>query len=103
MGKAITVRSSDPNVWQTVKNTIIEGNGSGSCVVFNTGEGSNSVLEGFTIINGVGTYVDYSYDNGQITGYTGGGIFCLNSSPTIRHCNITQNGFGNQGRPPSDV
>ena len=91
MGKVVTVRSSDPNNWAIVKNTIIDGGGIGSCIVFKTGEGSNSVLEGFTLINGAGTDVNYSYNNGRITGYTGGGIFCLNSSPTIRHCNITGN------------
>ncbi|MGD8500632.1 MAG: PQQ-binding-like beta-propeller repeat protein, partial [Phycisphaerales bacterium] len=100
-GKAITVRSSDPNNWAAVKNTIIDGGGSGSCVVFDTGEGSNSVLEGFTLVDGAGTYVDYSYYDGRTTGYAGGGIFCLNSSPTIRRCNIAGNGLREQsGRPP---
>ncbi|MHC4203470.1 MAG: outer membrane protein assembly factor BamB family protein [Planctomycetota bacterium] len=91
MGKAITVRSSNPNDFETVKNTIIDGRGLYSCVVFSAGESSNSILEGFTITNGGGTYFDYSYNGGQIIDKAGGGIFCLNSSPTIRYCNIIGN------------
>lgn len=92
MGKVITVRSSNPNDFETVKNTIIDGRQRDCCVVFFTGEGSNSVLEGFTLTNGGGMNVDYSYNNGRVSGQAGGGILCLNSSPTIRHCNITGNG-----------
>jgi len=96
-GKAITVRNSNPGNWFAVKNTIIDGGLRASCVVFDTGEGNNSILEGFTLINGGGTNANYSYHNGQITDSTGGGIFCLNSSPTIRHCNIIGNGIQIQG------
>jgi outer membrane protein assembly factor BamB len=97
-GKAITVRSSNPSNWETVKNTIIDGDWDSSCMVFNTGEGNNSVLEGFTLTNGGGTDVNYSYYNGQLTDYAGGGIFCLNSSPTIKNCNIIENGMHRQIR-----
>jgi outer membrane protein assembly factor BamB len=93
IGKAITVRSGHPNDFQTVMDTVIDGRGMSSCVVFRTGEGSNSLLEGFTLINGGGIKVDYSYNNGRISGQAGGGILCLNSSPTIRRCNITGNGL----------
>ncbi len=93
MGKAITVRSSNPNNFETVKNTIINGRQRDCCVEFSTGESSNSVLEGFTLTDGAGTNVDYSYNNGLLSGQAGGGILCLNSSPTIRHCNITGNGL----------
>ena len=99
IGKTITVRSSNPNNFETVKKTIIDGRQNNSCVVFRTGEGSNSVLEGLTLINGGGTNVDYSYNNGRITGNAGGGILCLNSSPTIRRCNITGNGLMQSGQP----
>jgi len=93
IGKAITVRSSNPANFEIVKNTIIDGQRKDCCVVFRTGESGNSVLEGLTLTNGGGTYVDYSYNNGMIEGEAGGGILCLNSSPTIRHCNITGNGL----------
>jgi len=49
-GRAITVVSVDGAVL-----TTIDGNLAGSVVVFQSGEGSASVLEGFTIRNGSGT------------------------------------------------
>jgi len=71
-GKMITVRSE---------------NGFGSCTIdclnsgrgflFQNGETANSVVEGFTIINGNATH--------------GGGIYCTSSSPTIRNSMITRN------------
>jgi len=97
-GKAITLRSSNPDNWQTIQSTVIDGNKNASCVVFNSGETSSSVLEGFTLVDGAGTNVDYN--NGQITGIAGGAIFCLDSSPVIRHCNIKGNGLGKSGGPP---
>ena len=51
---------------------------------FNSDEGSNSVVEGFTITNG---YAD-----------KGGGIACYNhSNPTIANCIITGNSDTAQG------
>jgi len=99
IGKAITVRGSNPSNFETVKNTIIDGEQRDCCVVFRTGESSSSILEGFTLTNGGGTIVDYSYNNGQIKGKAGGGILCLNSSPTIRRCNIARNGLNQTGVP----
>ncbi len=71
-GKAITVTSSGGAVM-----TTIDGNQAGSVVLFNNGEGPDSVLEGFTVTNGNVKY--------------GGGIFCNNSSPTITNNTITGN------------
>ncbi|NSW76715.1 MAG: right-handed parallel beta-helix repeat-containing protein [Candidatus Atribacteria bacterium] len=68
-GKNITVRSSNPPSSQAV--TIIDGNHAGPVVSFRNGEGNTAVLEGFTIQNGKGTHT------------SGGGITCINSSPTI--------------------
>jgi probable HAF family extracellular repeat protein len=73
LGKAITVRSA---------------NGQGDCIIdcngteiephrgfyFHSGEGTYSILEGFTIKNG------YAYD--------GGGVYCNSASPTITNCNF---------------
>ena len=70
VGKAITVKSE-----QGASVTIIDGNEAGSVVIFDTEEGRDSVLEGFTITNGLAVYPP----NGH-----GGGIYCgQNSSPTI--------------------
>ncbi len=72
-GKAITVRSING-----ATSTIIDGGNNGSVVTFNSGEGSNSVLDGFTIQHGYASY--------------GGGILCwTTSSPTIINCTITDN------------
>ena len=78
LGKAITVRSTDPLNTDVVAATIIDGNQSGTCVTFRTGEDRDSVISGFTITNG-----------GQAVG---GGVRCeyshgAGSSPTI--CNNT--------------
>ncbi len=79
-GKAITVKSENgPD------NCIIDCENSGRGFYFHSGEGGDSVLEGFTIKNG---------DVG--TGY-GGGIRCYYSSPTITKCVITDNEAGGYG------
>jgi parallel beta-helix repeat protein len=76
-GMAIRVMSEyDPGV------TIIDGSNPpyfymGSVVLFASGEDSNSVLEGFTITNGSGTFFSG-------LGTLGGGVFCGGSSPIIR-------------------
>ncbi len=70
-GKEIVVKSeSGPDV------TILDGGQSGSVVTFGSGEGPNSVLDGFTVANGTGT---------DFAGHpAGGGIFCgPAASPTI--------------------
>ncbi len=82
LGKAITVRSIDPNNFDMVANTIIDGNQAGIVVTFSDGEGSDSLLSGLKVRNG--------HDN------FGGGIYCNSSSPTIAKCIITEN-FSNWG------
>ncbi len=78
-GRAITVRSESG-----AASAIIDGAQSGSVVTFNSAEGSGSVLDGFTITNGSGTY-----DGTE--GNDGGGIYCRASSPTIINCFVTGN------------
>ena len=81
LGKAIRVLGTDgPDV------TILDGNQLGSVVMFQQGEGPDSVLEGFSIVNGAGTVPSFT----NVT--YGGGIFCLVSSPTIRSNVIRDNG-----------
>lgn len=82
-GKAITLRSSDPNDAAVVSATIINGGGTGRCITFNSGEDANTVVNGFVITGG---YSAGSYPNGF-----GGGIFCYGSSPTILNCSISTN------------
>ncbi len=78
-GRAIIVTSMNPDDPDVVAATVIDCQGSEANprrgFHFHNGEDPNSVLQGITIING--------YMNGK-----GGGIYCSNSSPTIRNCVI---------------
>lgn len=80
-GKAITVRSTDPNDPNIVAATVIDCEGSGRGFYFHSGEGPNSILSGLTIKRGKVT------DRPGV----GGGIYCSGSSPTIEKCVITDN------------
>jgi hypothetical protein len=71
-GKAITVTSE-----QGANVTVIDGNQAGSVVTFQNDEGSDSVLQGFTVTNGHSE--------------NGGGIYCKDSSPTIANDIIAWN------------
>ena len=87
-GKAITVRSIDPNDPNIIALTIIDCNGTEQephrGFYFHSGETASSVVEGLTIINGC------IRKNERLQG-DGGGILCEVSSPTIRNCIITHN------------
>ncbi|MGD0596638.1 MAG: right-handed parallel beta-helix repeat-containing protein [Sedimentisphaerales bacterium] len=72
-GLAITLRSSDPNNWDTVAATIIDGNGAADGVIFHHGETCSTVLTGITIEG------------------SGNGILCNDTSPTISKCIIRNN------------
>ncbi len=76
-GKAITLRSIDPNDPQVVAATTIDGGGFDTAVVCNSGEGPGSVLEGFTITHA--------------SGAVGGGMFIFLSSPTVINCTFIDN------------
>jgi hypothetical protein len=93
-GKAITVRSSDPNDPCIVAGTVINAEGSEADqhrgFYFHLKEGPSSVLDGFTI---TGAY----QNTGGSDLFRGGGIFCTGSSPTIRNCIISGNLAGEGG------
>jgi hypothetical protein len=69
LGKGVTLRSTDPLDPNIVATTVLYGGGSGTVVRFIAGENSDAVISGFTITGGKAS--------------RGGGIYCLNSSPTI--------------------
>jgi len=78
-GKAITLKSElGPDV------TVIDGGQKETVVLFNNHETRQSILEGFTITNGCGSY------RASSNWYYGGGVRCHYSSPTIRY-NIIKN------------
>ena len=83
-GKKIVVTSLFLTTQDTgyISQTVIDGNQSGSVVVFNSDEDQTAKLCGFTIYNGSGT-VDI-FGNAY-----GGGIFIDHASPQITHLTIT--------------
>ena len=83
LGKAITVRSTDPYDFAVVNSTIINCSGEHRGFYFHSGEDKNSVLAGLVIRNG------YS---GR-----GGAILCDGSSPAISNCIMVANSASNGG------
>ena len=88
-GKAITVTSTDPNDACVVTTTVIDCQGTNEDphrgFNFENGEDTNSILTGFTIINGYATGTSYGSN-----GY-GGAIYCSSSSPTVVSCRVLHN------------
>ena len=86
-GKAITLRSVDPEDPDIVASTIIDSNGTEAephrGFYFHSWENSSSVLSGFTITGG--------YASGDWPENKGGGIQCFESSPIITNCIIRGN------------
>jgi len=78
-GKAITVASA-----QGPSQTVIDGGALDSVATFTSGEGSGSVLNGFTLRNGRSDFSTPGFGDG-------GGIRIQSSSPTIRNNVITAN------------
>jgi hypothetical protein len=85
-GKAITVASA-----QGPSQTVIDGGALDSVAMFTSGEGSGSVLNGFTLRNGRSDFNTPGFGDG-------GGIRIKSSSPTIRNnvitANVACNGLG---------
>ena len=102
-GKAITIRATG-----AASETIIDGNHEHHGVYCNNEETNSTIIEGFTITNGNAT-IPWNAGGGIlcvsqsnplirdciITGnralYSGGGIACFSSSPTIEACDVTHN------------
>ncbi len=79
-GKAVTIRSANPNLPGIVAATVIDcgrssGEGDGAFLLY-SGEGPDTVIAGLTLTNGVS------------------GIGCLGASPTISNCVISDNNQG---------
>ncbi len=114
-GKAITVRCLGPEYPDSyfsnnnIAVTVIYPQGTARAFYFDSGEGSDSVIEGITIAggyaeNGAGIYCENSsptiknciiVDNNAIS--DGGAIYCPQSSPVIKNCNIFGNHAGQYG------
>jgi len=115
VGKAITLRSSDgPEV------TTIDAQQMGSVVTCDSGEGPDTVLEGFTITGGNASQgggmrnfqssptVTNCTFSGNVATTVGGGMFnATNSNPTVTNCTFSGNvatslggGMHNSGSSP---
>ncbi len=94
-GKAITVRSTEPNNPNIVAATIIDCNGDWfdehRGFVFHSNEDSNSVISGLSIINGYSVPFETQIDGVQAIFNEGGAVFCCQSSPIIKKCLFTNN------------
>lgn len=91
LGKSVTVRSVNGP-----RHTFLRGGGDGSIVSFASGEGEDSVLDGFSITGGRGAPFpgirSIPTRTGEDESVTfGGGIFCNRSSPTLRNLIISGN------------
>jgi len=85
-GKAITVVSEDGPETTTLWESDSTQPSKGSMVSFVTGEGADSVLEGFTITGGTGTKLEASNH------FYGGGICCTEgTAPIIMDCILHDN------------
>ncbi|MBA7602382.1 hypothetical protein ES703_09471 [subsurface metagenome] len=106
-GKDITLVSTNPDDPNIVANTIIDCQQAGRGFIFNSGEDANTVVNGFTVINGsltdeggAGIYVDVNtspviknlvISDCSVSGFSigGGGIYVASdSSPTFINCTI---------------
>lgn len=72
LGRTITVISENGPY-----STIIDGNQNDSVVTFDSNETATTILDGFTLQNGLAM--------------NGGGVYCDNTAPTIKNCVITGN------------
>jgi hypothetical protein len=84
LGKAVTVRSLDPQDAAVVAATIIDGTGHAHVVRCVSGEGPASVLSGFTITGG-------NADAAEWPANCGGGMLNIESGPTVSHCVFSGN------------
>ncbi|MHC4115847.1 MAG: right-handed parallel beta-helix repeat-containing protein [Planctomycetota bacterium] len=86
-GKAITVRSTNPNDPNIVASTVINcGGDRHRGFYFHSGEDANTILDGLTITNG-----DASTWGDDFVNTHGGAILCDASSPAITNCTFTDN------------
>jgi hypothetical protein len=97
LGKAITVKSINPQDPNIVAGTVIDAGGSGSAVTFTYGEGPDAVITGFEGPDAVITgFTITGGGDGTKVGcclYYGSGIYCYHASPTITR-NVVSGNIG---------
>jgi hypothetical protein len=93
LGKAVTLRSSDPTDPDVVAATIIDGEDARRGLACFNDETSGTIIDGFTISNGFSANFDYN-NNGSIGTNevnSGGGIYLFESIPIIQNCIFENN------------
>ncbi len=90
-GKAITVKSEGGPDETTIRMGTPADNNRGSVVVFENGETTASILEGFTITGGISSWVS------SANAYAGGGIYFNASSGSLINCAVVKNRADNGG------
>ena len=101
LGKAVTIRSSDPSDSNVVATTIIDGENTRRGIACYDDETSETIIDGITFLNGYASEFDYN-GNGWINvgERNGGAIFCYQSSPTVFRC-VFQNNAATDGTSSS--
>jgi hypothetical protein len=101
----VTLRSTNPDDWCVVGNTIFRGSSQKELPIFDFNDSIGSVLNGFTITSGLGDGVrcvnESSVDitncliqnNGYDEDVSGSGVYIKKSSANIKNCKIQNNGF----------
>jgi len=92
LGKAVMLRSTDPDNPKIVAATIIDGEGTRRGIACFNNETSATLISGLTISSGFS--VDYDYDGSENINWwenSGGGMYNMSSSPTVRACTFTNN------------
>jgi hypothetical protein len=84
-GKTIIVRSEGGSEQTIIRMDVPADAKRGSVVIFENGETNESILEGFTITGGTGSWVS------TVSVYAGGGVYFNASSGTLRKCEIVEN------------
>ena len=90
-GKAITVRSEAGRDETTIRMGTPTDTNRGSVIIFENGETTASVLDGFTITGGISSWVP------SANAYAGGGIYFNASSGSLIHCAVVKNRADNGG------
>jgi len=97
IGKAITVRGTDPNDPAVVAATVIDCQGTEAephrGFRFHSGETADSVVAGLTITNGYGNEENVGAEMKPV----GGAVFCTGSSPTLVNCAFSGNSAAYDG------